>query len=453
VNLFAKKIPTILGVLVLLAGVFFGIWYVNSKSLDLSDELVPNDIRITNVADNKFVVSWTTEIATEGRVMFGKVGEKLAQEALDERDQLNNSPSQYITHYVTVKDLQPNTAYAFRIASGEKSVLFDNNGSPYMVTTGPTIASTPSAETIYGQVENTSTLPADGAIVYFAIPGAAPASALVKSSGSYALAVSTLRSADLKSYIAYDAQATIFALEVDLGKQSASAEVSMANSAPVPLITMGQSHDFREPLIEQPAIEEPVVAQIEPEGEEEGEEEVGGIFNVEPLANNTTNAVVTLTNPAEEGEVLSTSKPEFAGRGPAATVISLTVSSSSKTYKDTVAIPSTGSWAWSPSADLANGSYNINLAYIDSLGKEQNLKRAFSINTNLVSQPAFVATPSASIQPSPSATQTASPTATPRVAMPATDSAIPVTGVFENTFLTVLMATVIMISGLMLVAF
>jgi len=458
VALLNKRFPTLLGLLVLVLGVGFGIFYVNSKTVDTASDTQPLNVRITNVHDNKFTVSWTTEVASVGKVVYGKLGEKLTTQKLDERDIESGVANEYITHHVTVDELQPNTVYAFRIVSGTKNAMYDNNGSPYSVTTGPTIAETPNAETIYGQVAQASTLPAEGAIVYLTVPGGAPASTLVKASGTYTFAVSTLRTSDLRSYVKYDRQATVFSILIEQGRQQASADVSGVNAAPVPLITMGETYDFRATATE-PKPEQPVIAKVEPAvppEKENDEKNIPGVFNVEPFGQVPGVLAVTILNPAEEGEKLSTARPEFRGKGPKGTVLSLVVTSTKKTYKDTVAIASDGNWSWTPASDLVNGSHNLSLAYIDGGGKEQTLKRGFVVDTTLSAQPAFVATPSASVVPTTtpktSSTPRPSPSPSVRAAIPATDSGVPVTGVIENTVLTVVFATVIMISGALFLA-
>ena len=464
-----RKFPTVFGLLVLVAGIAFGIWYVNSKKINVAEEVTPNNVRIVNVADNKFTVTWVTPIATAGKVEFGKVGEKLDKTAVDERDSLGNTSGGYLTHFVTVKDLQPSTTYAFRIKSGSGNATYDNNGSPYNVATGPTIAATPPAETIYGQVQQSSTLPAEGAIVYLAIPGAAPAATLVKSSWSYTIPVSILRSTDLLSYVKYDSQATILNITVEQGKQQATASVSTANSAPVPLITMGKEHDFRA-VASPPTTSEPVIAQIEPavvpyaspvasplpatSPTASPTGTVPGVFNVQPLGDTTSLTKVTIDYPATDKETITSARPELSGKGPKGTVISLVVASSKKTYKDTIAVSAGGSWSWAPTTDLANGSYNMTLAYVDAASKEQTTKRSFSINATLTSLPAFEATPSGSVKASalPSAKASTLPSPSIRAAIPSTDGGVPVTGVIENTILTALLAAVMMVGGVLLIA-
>ncbi len=307
-SLLTKRFPTILGLfflVVIVVGIFF--YYSSTKTTNVARELVPTKVRITNVADNKFSVSWITAIPTTGEIEFGQVGEKLTTRAKDDR-----GTSQFVTHHVTVEGLQPSTQYAFRILSGDKLVRFDNSGKPYNVATGPVIGATPGSQNFYGNVVLPSKQPAEEALVYISFPGAAPASAIVRDEGNYAFTLSTMRSSDNRTYITYDPSASIASITVESGKQQSIVSASLANSAPVPPITLGQNAEF---LNQPQKVDE--VAQVEVVAEKPA------IFNVEPLAPDTANinaistTTVTILNPKEPGEVLKTLRPEFRGTGPA----------------------------------------------------------------------------------------------------------------------------------------
>ena len=434
-NLLAKRIPTIMGLLFIVVGVVGSIYYFRGQSVKTPAEIVPQKVRVTNVADNKFSVSWTTALATTGSVEYGQVGEKLTNKGNDDRD--TSSPGLYQTHHATIEGLQPSTQYAFRILSGEKSVRFDNNGSPYTTITGPVIGATPSSQNFYGNVELSSKQPAGGTLVYLTLPGAATASTLVNESGNYAFTLSTMRSSDNRSYIKYDPAASIASLTAEAGKQQSMASVSLANSAPVPTITLGQNADF----LNQP--EAPMVAEAEAS-------QTPTIFNVEPISGAEVNAVsstaVTILNPREEGEVLKTLRPEFRGAGPAKTTLTIALTGQ-KAISDTIQVASDGTWSWDPAIDLKTGSQTITVSYIATGGATQTVERNFIVSTSTTGlDPAFVSSPSAS------GTATSSPTPSTRTVIPATDSGVPVTGVIENTLLTGALGVVIMIVGAALLA-
>ncbi|GAB4026221.1 MAG: hypothetical protein Fur0011_1070 [Candidatus Microgenomates bacterium] len=407
----------------------------------------PQSVKITNIADNKFSVSWTTQEPTIGKIEYGETGEKLDKQKGDDRGEKFVGK----THHITITDLQPATNYAFRILSGDGLQRFDNNGSVYTTATGTTIASVPAARSLYGDVTNAS----EDTIVYVTMPDAQPASVTLNSKGSYSIPLSTIRSADLKNFVSYDPAATVVSLLLDNGLAKSIVTVSTTNIAPVPTIAMGENADFRS----LPGQEKPVttqIAQVEPQSSEmplasnePRQTQPLEIFNVEPLAEPEINAVTdgaySLTNPAVEGEVLSTTKPEFRGTGAANATMTISITGQ-KTVTDTVRISADGSWSWSPAIALSLGKQKITITYKDKDGKTQTIVRNFSVSAaSATSQPAFVSTPSAS-------TTTKVATASPRTSIPATDSGVPVTGVITPLLLTSALGFAIMVLGAFLLA-
>ncbi len=438
-SLLTKRIPTLFGLLLVVAMVAIGFYFYKNSNPKIASTITPQRVRITNVADNKFSVSWITETETLGVVEYGQVGEKLTKRGSDERDK-SQTNGVYLTHHVTIEGLQPNSQYAFRIRSGESLTSFDNNGSPYAVTTGAVIGSTPVSKNFYGTIELPSKQSPQGTIVYVALPGAAVASTLVNDSGNYAVTLSTIRTSDLRGYAQFDPSATIATVTLESGKQQSTATVSLSNAAPVPTITLGKNVDFRNlPGVEQT----PVVAELIPKAE------TPTIFNVEPLTEeNEINAVgsanVTLLNPSVSGETISSLRPEFRGTGPKNTVLSI-VLTGQKTMSEVVTIEADGTWSLSPKSDLKVGTQTITVAYLGSGGTEQQIEREFVIaSPGLGGEPAFVATPSASKKASPT------PMASERAAMPATESGVPVTGVITNTIMLGLAGVFIIILGTVL---
>lgn len=434
-----KKIPTLVAILLLIAAVVgLAVWQ-KSRTGTVSAEATPSGVKVTNIADNKFSVSWTTKSATKGALEYGSVGEKLDQRAEDDRGSSHTG----LTHHVTVAGLQPGTNYAFRILSGTPERRFDNNGSVYSVSTGTTIASVPAARSLYGEVTGGS----EDTIVYVTLPDAQPTSVTLKASGGYSVALSTIRSADLSAFVAYDPAATVVSLLVDNGVSQSQVTASTANISPVPTIALGQNADYR-----SVASEPTQVAQVEPVASpsESTEPQAVEIFNVEPIegaeVNQVTSTKYTLTNPGIEGEVLATTKPAFSGTGEANVEISLAVSGQ-KAVSDKVRVGAGGTWSWTPAIALSLGKQKITVTYTDKDGKVQKIERGFSVTAaSATSEPAFVSTPSAS-------TTTANVSPSPRSGMPATESGVPVTGVMTPTLLTLGLSFAIMVVGAFLLAF
>ena len=193
-------IPTILGVLAIIGGLIGGVVLLNKPLRGLvgaSPEETPKEVKITNISDTSFVVSWVTDKSTSGYVQYN--GGLVVS---DDRDQERGEIGNYFTHLVTIKALKAETGYSFKIGSGKS--LYDNSGKLYQITTATAVSQVPVADVAYGQVVTASGDPVEGAIVYLSLPGAVSQAALTKSSGSWVIPMAVARSADLTGYAAYD---------------------------------------------------------------------------------------------------------------------------------------------------------------------------------------------------------------------------------------------------------
>jgi hypothetical protein len=204
-SFFQKQIPTLLGISLLVVGLIVGVLFIGSGgSLNFAPRAAPQTtpklVKVTNVGDTSFTVSFLTDEVSNGFVKYGTDANNLNKQASDDRDQLTGSVGQYTTHHITVRNLQPNTQYFYTL--GTVSVpKFDNNGSPFTTKTGPKLGNTPAAKTAYGTVTGTGI---DGAIIYLQIAGAGELSTLVKNSSSWAIPLSTARTSDGSKYATID---------------------------------------------------------------------------------------------------------------------------------------------------------------------------------------------------------------------------------------------------------
>ncbi|MBC8422391.1 MAG: fibronectin type III domain-containing protein, partial [Chloroflexi bacterium] len=205
--------------------------------------VVISEVRVTNVRDTSFTVSWVTDRTATGEVHYGVDPASLSQIAHDDRGAGTSDD----THYVTLTGLTPNTSYYFDVVSD--GTTDDNGGAHYSVATGPTL-SLPSSDTVYGQVfKADGTTPAEGAIVYIELfdnngtgssGQAAFLSALVEGSGYWFTNLGNARTADLSGYFSYSASGD----GVDLAAQgaadgTASQTVDTANDSPAPDMVLG----------------------------------------------------------------------------------------------------------------------------------------------------------------------------------------------------------------------
>ena len=423
------RIPTILGLLVLLVGIGVGVvlvrqgptWFIRA-----GPETTPKQVKITNITENTITVSWITDGETSGYVKYG-TGEDLSSTAGDDRDELAGTGKigSYSTHHVTLKNLKPVIAYSFKIGSGSK--LFDNNGQAYQATTAPVIQSAlPPNDIVYGTVVDQNNNPVEGAIVLLSLANTAPLSTLTKASGSWVIPLNLARSSDLTAYATYDPLASIEEIFIQAGLAgTATAMTTTKNDSPVPTITLGRSFDFRAQapasLPEEPEGETPVTPTATPTPL------LASGFNLPEAATPsaaTGSAQLTILNP-DQGERINTQKPEFLGRGPAGKTIKIVVNSS-KTVSDQVTVNSDGTWDWTPPSDLPPGEHTITASLADGTV----VKRTFTVLAAGASNlPAFTATPSGKIiTPTPTATYSG------RTSIPATSGGVPTSGFLAPTF-------------------
>jgi hypothetical protein len=175
--------------------------------LDFQHPTSITEVKVTNLRDTSFTVSWSTDAIATGWVNYG-TSPTLGQTAYDDRGAKAIGHS----HHVTLQGLSPETTYYFEVVSG--ATVNDRKGSGYQVTTGRTLE-LPASDSIYGQVfESDGVTPAEGAIVYVTLrdadgvgsPGEAGVmSALVDADGWWQSNLGNARLADGTGYFTYSA--------------------------------------------------------------------------------------------------------------------------------------------------------------------------------------------------------------------------------------------------------
>lgn len=242
-TLLQRQIPTIVGLIVLVLGMIGGIWFLYQGPAVFAPratpQTTPKNIKVTNVTDASFTVSFITDEATAGFVKYGAAANALNTQAGDDRDQLSGSVGKFTTHHVTVRGLTPNTQYFYTLGTGSNA-RFDNNGAPFTIKTTPRGTTPPAAKTIYGPVLNESGSPAEGSIVYVSLAGVGEMSALVKSSGSWAVTLSNARTTDGTQYATIkDTDELTIKVQGPRVNSTTSTTVTVADAQPVPQLSLG----------------------------------------------------------------------------------------------------------------------------------------------------------------------------------------------------------------------
>ena len=302
--------------------------------------------------------------------------------------------------------------------------MYSNGGTPYTTKTGAKLSTTPEALTIYGNVITSASTPAKDSIVYAVIEGGAPISTLVKASGSWAISISSARTADVTSYLEVDNSTSIEIFVQGKDEQNTSSiETVVAEAQPVPTLTLGQDAVPTAATLSE-ELTSPTEQSDSSSTSTGNDVFSGSTTDSSADSSSTTNsssAEVEFLNPSKDGEVINSTQPELRGTAPAEREVSITVESD-PVYNDTLVTDVNGDWSYTPPADLAPGEHTLTLSYVDDNGVTQTAKRTFLVAATGTSKlPAIVSTPSATPK------TLATPTATPKVlATPkATASAIP----------------------------
>lgn len=423
--------PTVLGIIFILA---------LSASLSLARQviifrsgasggIIPKEVKITNITNDSFAVSWVTDGVTNGMVELIDNGEKkLVPDTRDKTGELGD----FKTHYVRINGLGAEKEYQFVVVSKGKR-FYQTGERPYQLKTGrPISGELPKANLASGTVKTSEGLPAEGAIVYVAIDGISPLSSLVTNQGNWAISLAKAFALDLSGLANYQEGEIIENIFVQGGSRGeATALVFTKDDDPVSPIILGGEHDFREGDGALGASPLPTLAS-----ESKFEAEIA-------LAEKKFKII----SPSD-GEVLKFARPEIFGAGPGGDKVKI-VLQSAVIYEADLEIENSGDWSWVPPQNLEPGSHTLTVKYYNSkTGEEETFVRSFVLAASLDEEgPYFSATPSgATVTPTPTgsptptlmAATTAAPTPTPktppRTSQPSTESGVPEPGFWQPTY-------------------
>lgn len=492
-NLWQKRIPTIAGLAVLVIGLVAGVVMLTLNGGPVfitpraAPETTPQKIKLTNVTDTSFTVSFMTPSKTAGFVKWGTESGTLNSQASDDRDQLTGTAGEFTTHHITVRGLQPNTEYFYVLGTGSRTT-FDNNGAPFSVKTASRAGAPPAAKTAYGNVLTGAGAPAEGAIVYVTIDNVGELSSLVKNSGSYAIPLSTARTRDGAGYaqLTDESPMRVMAQGTEL-TQSAEVVTTVADSQPIENLTLGQggaattqnsltgstaqTATTRTSPSPSPS---PSSATTTDEGENDAttsatssrSENLNSLIgtNTSTATGSTTVDVDATTPPT-----VTTSQPTIKGKAAPSVVINIEVNSE-HTITQQVTADASGNFVLDISKlseTLEPGEHTVTITYTDpdsgeTVTKEQTFTVAQSSTVQLAqattspsptpfgSGNPFPATSSASPSPSASpkvATSSTTASGSARTTMPSTSSGVPVSGTVSTTLALIIGGLFFMIAG------
>ncbi len=444
ISLWSKRIPTLFGVGILVIGLIIGVVFIGQGAgvfaPRASAETTPKNVKITNVSEGIFTVSFLTDSPTPAFVKYGTDETKLALQQPDDRDQLSGNIGDYTSHHITIRGLQPATVYYFVIGTGS-GALFDNNGTVFKLTTAKKAGAPAAAKTVYGSVTTQSGAPADGSIVYIKIPGSYEQSSLVKASGSWAVPLSGARTADGSAYAAVTDEtelqitaqgpqaADMQALSVQVKSAQPVATIAFGKpiaQAQAPVVSPSPSPTSEPATVPTPA---PTPLSTPPQASTGGAPRnstnaLTELANATPSAQATPSASPTVSQTqsntvdlkaveeTKQAPTVTTSQPVITGQAVPNVTVKIEVHSENQIYQQVVT-DDQGNFVLDLATlktQLEPGEHTVTYSYVDpATGKEVTKSQTFTVSAE---EPQATNQPYGSGNPVPMGTATQSATAT-----------------------------------------
>lgn len=401
---FPTKIPTLVGILLLLLIVGGSIFWVEKafrSESKASGSREPKHIRTTNITSTSFTVSWTTELPTTGALLVTTKG-KSNKTFLDERDS-SGKLGKYSIHSVSVKNVTENTDFLVTpLVDGKPHILANK---PIAVRTAMSLPlNTGGLEPAYGTIQAADSVVLQEALVYLSVEGGQELSVLAKPSGSWIIPLNQLRTSDLTSYLPM-VERMNETIQMFSGSQETSIVTDTLNDSPVPEVLMGKEYDFRKQQAKKTQSNTLALRPVTPVVSIPPEPTSSPVPTVANVLGETTqrNYTVSLTNPKQDG-TYSTTLPLIQGTGIPGKYIGITLGLTNTTV-ESVQVASTGLWSFTPKKPLSPGKQSVTISSVDINGKSVAITHLFTIfksGTQVLGD----ATPSATIAPTIIATTT-----------------------------------------------
>lgn len=393
-NFWDKRIPTLLGIFLITIGVAVTTLLVKQGALfqtKASPSEQPQNVRISNITDNSFTVSYATDDKVIGSINFGKTA-ALGQSGLDDRDQQSGSLNIFNLHNITVRNLSPTTRYLFTITSGKDTYM--NNSNPFEVTTGSSISESPTTqEPMSGKIILPDGSSPKESLVYVTAENSQVVSVLSKSDGTYILPLNAVRTADFSSYYDFSGGNNLKILAIG-NSLTSNAILTINQIHPVPTITLSSNYDFT--LNQVPVATGSPTTQSFPS------------FSSDSASGSAQNSPQIIT--PEKDQSFTDQQPLFKGKAVPNESVEITIHSD--TAKATVTTDKNGNWSYRPSSALPPGNHTITITTKNSSGILKTITQSFVVFA-AGTQVSESATPSATKTPTPTPTKKPSVTLTP----------------------------------------
>jgi hypothetical protein len=236
------KIPTLIGIAVIVALIVTGALFYLRKDAPTGSDIKVTDLTVVNVSDTSATIVWQTSVPSTGSVLYGENPDPRSKQN-DNRDHAQQQNR--ITHFVTVNNLKPKTKYFYRI-------LNNNVSHPQTAQEFVTADKIPETDEISfsfikpikGTVLSTNLNPVDESLVFLKIPGAQSIATFSSTAGNFILSLKTILNENLSGLylIASETQA-----QITIVKGNLKSDVKMTisdDTVNLPPIALGNNLDL-----------------------------------------------------------------------------------------------------------------------------------------------------------------------------------------------------------------
>lgn len=397
-SIWNTRFPTLLGLSLIIAGIAVTTYLVRTGVIVVgkaTPQEAPQNVRITNISDSSFTVSFKTSEPTVSSLSYGTAS-SLGNVGIDDRNQNQTDLNPFSLHHITVKNLQPNTKYLFTITSGNTNYL--NNEKPFEITTGPPLSESQNNPTLAGSVTQENGEELNTGLLFVKTDTSQTVSTVIQN-GKYSFPL-VFREQNLLTYSTITDETTLNLLVIGESAQS-EAKILASESDSVPLITLSKSYDF--------------TTSASPSADlmnESASDSSSLIFPAFSAAE--TKGQPQIISP-KKNERFIDQRPVFRGIAQAGSNVKITIESDPITTQ--IKADSRGNWSFRPATPLSAGTHTITIETLDKFGVLRRITQSFTVFAQ-GSQVSESATPSATpstASPTPTRTPTSTPipTATP----------------------------------------
>lgn len=235
------RIPTILGLGVLVFGLVIGMFLVSqNQSLftKAAPSMIPKNITVLNLDSSSASIFWQTDQPSSGFIQAG-IATNLDHTFTDERD-LGQVGGKHLFHFVTLTDLKPQTTYHYRLFAGSS---FYPQDTPLTVKTTEEIAPS-SQKPLIGRLVDQVKKPVEEALIVLQLDKAQPIGTILKLSGNFILPLANLKTQTLDRLL--DLESTVSAKLIITTPSSVNTVLLNLpfNSLSLPVLMVGQDLDL-----------------------------------------------------------------------------------------------------------------------------------------------------------------------------------------------------------------